>query len=207
MRSKICGITTSDQAIAIADLGVDAIGINFWPGSKRFVDPEKVGWLRELGDRVIRIGVFVNESPDTICQLIDSSLIDWAQLHGDETPEELIQLQKERKVFKALGIKDRSSLDKVNRYDGPLLIDAYAPVDYGGTGETMDWMLGKEATSLNPDREIILAGGLTPANVEQAIAQVGPTAVDVASGVEVQPGIKDLELCRQFIERIQSTQS
>lgn len=205
MRSKICGITTPEQANAIADLGADAIGINFWPRSSRFVAPEDVDWLGELEGRVIRIGVFVNESPANICRLLEANLIDWAQLHGDETPDEVGMLQKEWKVFKALGVKDRSSLETVTRYSGPILLDAYAPIDYGGTGETMDWALGKEATSRNPDRELILAGGLSPDNVTQAIAQVAPTAVDVASGVEVQPGVKDLELCRLFIDRVKAS--
>ncbi len=199
--TKICGIRSLEQAEAIADLGVDALGFNFYPKSKRYLDPEAADWLSQLAGKVCRVGVFVNADPDLICQLLDLDLIDWAQLHGDESPQDLHNLQVEGwNAFKALGVKDESSLEAVANYAGPLLLDAYAPTDYGGSGETMDWALGAEAVRRYADQPIALAGGLTPDNVAAAIAQVSPAAVDVASGVESEPGVKDLELCRRFIE-------
>lgn len=201
VRTKICGVTTESQADAIIDLGVDALGFNFWPKSKRFLDPANADWLKNLVGRTLRIGVFVNADKETLTELLEKNFIDWAQLHGDETPEFVAELQNlGLNVFKALGVKNRDSLSHAARFEGPLLLDAYAPTEYGGSGEQMDWALGAEAVKQFYDREVILAGGLNPGNVGSAIAQVHPAGVDVASGVEVSPGIKDLELCRQFIE-------
>lgn len=199
--TKICGVKSLAQAEAIIDLGVDALGFNFYPKSKRFLDPESADWLSKLSGRTLRIGVFVNAELDLIRTLLDHDLLDWAQLHGDESPRFVENLQDEGwPVFKALGVKDSSSLKRAAEYTGPLLLDAYAPVEYGGSGETMDWQLGAEAVESFPEREIILAGGLQPSNVAQAIKQVRPVAVDVASGVETNPGEKDLALCQQFID-------
>jgi phosphoribosylanthranilate isomerase len=108
-------------------------------------------------------------------------------------------------VFKALGVKDRAMLDTAAAFASPtLLLDAYAPNEYGGSGETMEWALGAEAVRLWPDRQIILAGGLTPENVAEAVRQVDPAAVDVASGVEASPGRKDLDKVRAFLERVRA---
>ncbi len=200
---KICGITTGDQATAIVEAGADALGINFWPKSKRYIAIEKAQpWLRELEDSVPRVAVTVNASDDEIRTLIDSGVIDWIQLHGDETPDRVKSLtQQGCPVFKAMGVKDRKLLETASQYASlTLLLDAYAPVEYGGSGETMDWSLGFEAVNRWPERQIILAGGLTPDNVAEAIQQVKPAGVDVASGVESSPGIKDLDLVRSFIE-------
>ena len=198
--TKICGIKSLQQADAIIDLGVDALGFNFYPKSKRYIDPEEADWLGKLTGKTLRIGVFVNANIDTIRTLIDHDLLDWAQ-HGDESPQFVRNLQDEGwPVFKALGVKDSSSLELAAEYSGPLLLDAYAPTDYGGSGEIMDWHLGAQAVQRFPEREIILAGGLQPDNVAAAIKQVRPVAVDVASGVEGEPGEKDLGLCKQFIE-------
>lgn len=201
---KICGITAGDQAEAVVAAGADAIGINFWPRSKRFVALEEATpWLRDLENTVPRVAVTVNATDDELRRLHESGAIDFLQLHGDETPERVRSLAGEGlPVFKALGVRDRVSLDAAAVYDSPtLLLDAYAPVDYGGTGETMDWALGAEAVEKFPDREIVLAGGLTPGNVAAAIRQVHPAGVDVASGVESAPGVKDLDLVRCFVEK------
>ena len=205
VRTKICGIKTQQQAEDIVALGVDALGINFWPKSRRYLAPEEAVWLKELRGQVLRIGVFVNADKKQVCDLLERDLIDWAQLHGDESPELVAELLKEDwKVFKALRVKDRESLARAELFAGPLLLDAYAPTEYGGSGEKMDWALGAEAVQKYPDREVILAGGLNPDNVGAAIAQVRPAAVDVASGVEDSPGVKNLELCRKFIEAANS---
>ncbi len=201
VRVKICGVRTPAQAEALTAMGVHAIGFNFWPGSKRYLAPGDAGWLDALGESVIRVGVFVNEAPDSIRRLLDRGRIDWAQLHGDETPEAVGALQREGyRVYRALRVRDASSLDLVAAYEGPILLDAYVPAEYGGSGATMDWALGAEAVRRFPGRSIVLAGGLHPDNVARAVAEVGPAAVDVASGVESAPGEKDLALCRRFVE-------
>lgn len=204
---KICGITRADEARAIVDAGADALGINFWPKSKRFIALEEaLPWLRDLAGTVPRVAVTVNADDDELRRLHDSGVIDWIQLHGDETPDRVRSLtQQGLPVFKALGVRDRSSLEAAAAYDSPtILLDAYAPNEYGGSGATMDWALGAAAVAQWPDRQIVLAGGLTPENVAEAIRQVRPAAVDVASGVEVSPGRKNLELVRDFIEAARS---
>ena len=200
---KICGITTGEQAEKIVALGADAIGVNYWPKSKRFIEPARAcEWLPDLAGKVARVAVFVNPTDDELRAVFDSGCIDFLQLHGDERSDRVNSLiQQSLPVFKALGIKDRAMLESAANFDSKtLLLDAYAPVVYGGSGETMDWSLGAEAVKQWPDREIILAGGLKPGNVAAAIRQVSPAGVDVASGVESSPGIKDLDLVKAFIE-------
>jgi len=204
---KICGITQGDQAGQIVALGPDAIGINFWPQSKRYIGFDQARpWLDELNGEVTRIGVFVNADSDEIIRILESGAIDHAQLHGDESIEEVESLlNKGLSVYKALGIKDSAALDNIASYPGDtILLDAYAPSEYGGTGEAFDWNLGRLAIERFTDqKKIILAGGLTPDNVAEAIQQVAPFAVDTASGVESgTPGIKDLDKVKRFIEAV-----
>ncbi|MEM7601743.1 MAG: phosphoribosylanthranilate isomerase [Verrucomicrobiota bacterium] len=202
-RVKICGITTGAQAEAIIDLGADALGINFWPKSKRYIALEEASpWLLDLAGTVPRVAVTVNASDEELRAIHDSGGIDWIQLHGDESPDRVDSLtQQGLPVFKAIGVKDRSMLDSASAYHSlTLLLDAYAPNEYGGSGETMDWSLGAAAVRDWPDHQIILAGGLKPENVAKAIRQVHPAGVDVASGVEISPGVKDLDAVRAFIE-------
>lgn len=199
---KICGITTGDQANAIVEAGADALGINFWPRSKRYIAIEEARpWLLDLAGVVPRVAVTVNASDDEIRAIAESGAIDWIQLHGDETPDRVESLtQQGHAVFKAMGVKDREMLSAAAKFPSPtLLLDAYAPVEYGGSGETMDWSLGAEAVQQWPDRQIVLAGGLHPGNIADAIRQVKPTGVDVASGVEAEPGVKDLDKVRAFL--------
>lgn len=206
VKAKICGLTRGDEAARIAAMGAGALGINFWPGSKRHIAPEAAApWLRELAGAVTRVGVFVNATDGEMLALLEDGLIDAAQLHGDEAPDQVGRLISRGQVaYKALGVRDRPGLAAAAAFPGPvLLLDAWAPAAYGGTGETMDWALGREAVARWPDRRIILAGGLTPDNVSEAIRQVGPFAVDVASGVESgTPGRKDLEKVRAFLEAV-----
>lgn len=206
---KICGITRGDEAHAIVAAGADAIGINFWPKSKRFIPlDEALPWLRELTGTVPRVAVTVNPADEELRQLIDSGVIDWIQLHGDETPERVKSLtQQGLPVFKAMGVRDRAMLEIAATYDSPtLLLDAYTPNEYGGSGETMDWELGFEAVQRWPEQQIVLAGGLTPGNVTEAVRQVRPAAVDVASGVESSPGRKDLDKVMTFIDALRISQ-
>jgi phosphoribosylanthranilate isomerase len=202
---KICGVTQREQAEAIAAAGADFIGVNFWPGSKRFLSPEKAAaWVGSLEGKAEVIGVFVNADPghlDAITQTIPL----WAlQLHGDETPEECARLiQAGHRVIKAFQVRDEATLDQIAAYAvEDVLLDAYHAGERGGTGETFPWKLAHKFLNLYPDRRLWLSGGLTPENVAVAVQGVRPCAVDVASGVESGvPGIKDLVKVGQFIRR------
>ena len=200
---KICGITSDEDARQVAAAGADALGINFWPGSKRYVAMESArAWLPDVV--IPRVGVFVNATLAEITAIMESGLIDLAQLHGDETPEFAQALADRGLPFiKALGVKDETSLAGVRNYPtSGILLDAYCPGEYGGAGETFDWTLARKVVDGNPDKRIILAGGLNPDNVRQAAEAVTPFAVDIASGVERSPGVKDLLKVRQVVERI-----
>lgn len=207
VKAKICGITTAEDAQAIVSQGADAIGINFWPRSKRYVAlTEAADWLADLAGEVTRVGVFVNATQAELEKAFAAGCLDALQLHGDESPVFVRGLLAQGiPVFKALGGKDEGVLAEVRAYSGhcdAILLDAYAPTEYGGTGETMDWALGRTVVEAEPTRRVVLAGGLVPENVAAAIAQVGPFAVDVASGVESVPGVKDLEKVRDFLAAV-----
>ncbi|MGY8640910.1 MAG: phosphoribosylanthranilate isomerase [Verrucomicrobiales bacterium] len=210
VKTKICGITTAEQAHAITELGADALGFNFYAKSKRYLlpDTEATSWMRELAGNITRIGVFVNPTRDEIEKSFAAEIIDYAQLHGTESPEFLAELSAAGfPVFKALGVKSRETLELAEGFskgaENAILLDAYAPVEFGGTGETMDWTLGHDAVEKWPEQRVILAGGLVAENVADAIAQVRPFAVDTASGVESGvPGVKDLEKVRAFLEAV-----
>lgn len=190
---KVCGVTRPADASDLVDLKVDAIGVNFWPKSKRFAHPESVSWLRELGGQILRVGVFVNESPSLPLRLIDNGLIDVVQLHGDEAPSDAtVYLDSGVAFVKALGVKDSRDLESAVDYGASaILLDAHAPGIYGGTGKTMDWETAVVFKADHPDLPLILAGGIVPENAEAAAKQVAPAALDTASGVESAPGIKD----------------
>lgn len=200
---KICGITQEQQAHDIIALGADALGINFWPKSKRYLPLENAGWLPALYAQTTLVAVLVNADERTLDTLLDQRLVHILQLHGDETPEHVAALQaRGARVIKALAVRDRASLDRIADYPcETILLDAYNPGLYGGTGETFPWDLAVIAREQFPDKRIILSGGLTPANVRAAVEATRPAAVDVASGVESSPGIKDLAMVREFIEQ------
>jgi phosphoribosylanthranilate isomerase len=204
---KICGITQEQQAREIIMLGADALGINFWPQSKRYIPIETASlWLPALRDLTTLVAVLVNPDEVTLKRLIEQPLVHILQLHGDETPAQVAELQDRGVlVIKALQIRDRDSLHQIGHYPcETILLDAYNPGLYGGAGETFPWELAVIAKDMFPDKRILLSGGLTPANVRQAIEETQPAAVDVASGVESSPGIKDLNLVREFIDQARS---
>lgn len=200
---KICGITQLEQARAIIDLGADALGINFWPGSKRYIPLDNAAaWLPEVYDQTTLVAVMVDPEPALLERLLSERVVHILQLHGNESPADVERLMNAgARVIKALQVKDRASLAKIGDYPcESLLLDAYNPAAYGGTGETFPWELAVEAQERHPEKKIILSGGLTPANVRQAVRQTHCLAVDVASGVENgTPGIKDLDQVRRFI--------
>lgn len=191
---KVCGVTLPDDAEQLAALGVPALGVNFWPQSKRYCSPESAAnFLPALKDRILRVGVFVNSGPELPAQLFQDGLIDLIQFHGDETPEDCVAFAALNIPFiKAIGVNSAASLEHSEDYRAAgLLLDAHAPGIYGGTGETIDWTLARQFIDSHPDLPLILAGGITPDNAADALATVRPAALDVASGSESEPGIKD----------------
>lgn len=197
IRIKICGITNLEDALLAAELGADALGFIFYPPSPRAVAPDAArAIIAQLPPFVSTVGVFVDENAATVKELAAQVGLDWLQLHGQETPEYCRSLG--RRAVKAFRIQNESSLTGLAAYQGAaqaFLLDTYKKGLIGGTGETFNWDLALKAKQYGP---IILAGGLTPANVAQALAAAQPQAVDVASGVEAAPGKKDLEKLRAF---------
>jgi phosphoribosylanthranilate isomerase len=204
---KICGITQEQQARQIIALGADALGINFWPKSKRYLPvAEAAAWLPGLKDTTTLVAVLVNPEPALLDQLLNLSLVHILQLHGDESPALVADLlDRGVSVIKALQVRDQESLKQIGDFDcETILLDAYNPGLYGGTGHQFPWELAALARETYPEKRFILSGGLTAANVRQAVLQTHPAAVDVASGVESSPGIKDLAQVREFIEQARS---
>ena len=201
MRVKICGITNLEDAVLAAELGAHALGFIFYPKSPRSVRLEVAREIiRNLPPFIMTVGVFVDEEAGVVRGIAETAGLDWVQLHGSESPEYCRSLK--RRVIKGFRIKDPSSLSLLPDYRGSVqafLLDTYKAGTAGGTGETFDWALARQAGELGP---IILAGGLTPANVAQAISAARPAAVDVASGVEARPGKKDPVRLREFFEAV-----
>lgn len=196
VRVKICGITNIVDALHAVRAGADALGFVFSEESPRYLFPEQAASIiRELPPFVQAVGLFVNADIDFVNATAEQCRLDMLQLHGDESPEFCQQVK--RRVIKAFRVKDITSLDPIRNYRvAGILLDAYSPKAYGGTGMIFNWDVVKEAEKYGP---IILAGGLAPDNVRQAVENVCPYAVDVSSGVEAAPGRKDPEKMREFI--------
>jgi len=201
VKIKICGITNLEDALLAAELGADALGFIFYPKSPRKVAPETAREIiAQLPPFVASVGVFVDEAAAVVQELAARVGLDWVQLHGQESPEYCRNLG--RKVIKGFRIQDEDSLRLLAGYQGAaqaLLLDTYKKGQVGGTGEVFDWYLSRKA---KPYGRIILAGGLTPENVAQAIAAARPQAVDAASGTEAAPGRKDPAKLRAFFAAI-----
>jgi phosphoribosylanthranilate isomerase len=199
-RVKICGITRHEDAEQAASLGAWAIGFNFWEGSKRRCDPGvAAGIARALRRQVEPVGVFVNAGLDEIVRLAEGVGLTHVQLHGDEGPSFCTAVAERTgaKVIKALRVGSGADIRDAERFHTDFhMFDAAAGAAYGGTGRTWDWALAAQRRSQVP---LILSGGLTPENVAEGITAVRPWAVDVASGVESAPGIKDPAKVEAFI--------
>ncbi len=198
-RIKICGITNLEDAQYAVAAGADALGFVFYERSPRYIHPEKAGQIvSELPPFVTTVGLFVNAASDIIRQTMRVAGLGVVQLHGDESPEDCHLNQ--HPVIKAVRVKGADSLAGIDDYQvSALLLDTWSDQQYGGTGESFDWQLAKKLTGHLP---IILAGGLTPDNVAQAIQVVNPYAVDVSSGVEKSPRHKDHNKIRKFIQQV-----
>ncbi len=201
---KICGVTTKADAEQLVAMGVDALGVNFWPSSKRYLAPNEAQWLREMADKIVRVGVFVNASPESVMQLFSEGLIDMVQLHGDESPADAVRYRDEQVPFiKAFGVKTAADLSHAGEYGAAaVLLDAHAPGIYGGTGETFDWEVASDFRRQHSNLPVILAGGIVPENAGLAVMSVLPAALDIASGAEYSPGVKDFEKVAAFLRAL-----
>jgi phosphoribosylanthranilate isomerase len=200
---KICGITNLPDARLAVELGAAALGFVFYPKSPRYVPVAKAADIcNALPPFVAKVGVFVDELEFEIEKALRECLLNALQFHGDEPPGFCQKFAA--KSIKAIRVRDESSLRTAAEYDvDALLLDTYIDSERGGTGQTFDWSLAVKAQeTLAPP--VILSGGLTPANVQEAIRKVRPYAVDVSSGVEREPGKKDPEKLRRFIELVKA---
>lgn len=202
---KICGVTKSENALHAIEAGAGALGFNFYAPSPRAISADDdLGWIRNLKKSfplVALVAVVVNPDYLLLKRLRDAGCFDAIQFHGDETPE---FCQREGAAFddwiKALRVRMPNDLMRAMSYDTSfLLLDAAVPGSYGGSGQQLDWSLAKKFIHEHPEKRVILAGGLTPENVSQAVTAVQPHAVDVASGVESSPGNQAPEKIRRFL--------
>ena len=200
MKVKICGIRSLEEAQAAVDVGADALGFNFWSPSARYVEPYAAREvITGIAPNVCTVGVFVNEEASRIVDIVSELRLSAVQLHGDESPEFCERLASIRtfKTIKAIRVEQDFDLSLIESYRvNMVLLDSSSEGSYGGTGRRFDWRIAIEAKHLAP---IILAGGLNIENVWDAITQVRPAAIDVCSGVEAEPGRKDLEKLRGFM--------
>lgn len=209
-RIKICGVTNADDARAAVDAGADALGFNFYRSSKRFVELDRAGEIADVvPSHVAKVGVLVNHSVSEIQDAVEALQPTHIQLHGDEPAELLSDLPPTIKIIRAYrcgpnGLAPLASYLKrcrsCGRMPDAVLLDSDAVGAFGGTGQAADWSSIANQRAMLGDAPLILAGGLSPTNVASAIAAVHPDAVDVASGVERQPGSKDRDLMKQFID-------
>jgi len=196
VRVKICGITNTEDALVAVEAGADAIGFVFHEKSPRNVSPQKAAAIiAKLPPFVQSVGLFVDADVERVNWVTDFCGVDLIQLHGDEDPEYCTEIR--RRIIKVFRVKDAASLSSLGRYQvAGYLLDAWSPDAHGGTGKSFDWNLARELVG---NRSIIIAGGLTPENVREAVDIVRPYAVDVSSGVESSPGEKDIDKVRNFI--------
>lgn len=207
---KICGITSLQDARWVAEAGADMLGFLFYPASPRSVHPDQaaamISEIRHEFPSIRCVGVFVNEPLERVRRLVAQCGLDMVQLHGEESPTEVNVLMAEGiPVIKGFRLRDATVLEVMALYRPAVyLVDAYVPGQLGGTGQRCAWDVAARARDHGP---LMLAGGLTPENVAEAICTVHPWGVDVASGVETAPGRKDPERVRGFIRNVRFLQS
>lgn len=202
VRVKICGVTRAADASAAVEAGADAIGFNFVPGSPRAIAGEEAARIgRTLPPFVTQVGVFADAAPEDVARLVREVGLQVVQFHGEESPAACARCPVP--WYKAFAAEAGLAADRVRSYGRELfLLDAHAAGRRGGTGQTFDWDIARRAASWG---RVILAGGLTAVNVAAAIAAARPFAVDVCSGVERSPGIKDVALMQAFVEKVRQT--
>lgn len=208
VKVKVCGITNAEDAWTAVEAGADALGFIFYKQSPRYVVPAVASRIiAELPPLIVTVGVFVNEGMATVRSIMDTCGLAMAQLHGDENASYCHELS--RPSMKALRLKDRGSLLALAEYQGRggvrgFVLDTFSELAYGGTGQVTDWTL---AADVAKSARVLLAGGLTPDNVTEAIRTVHPYGVDVSSGVESAPGKKDPAKVRAFLETVRVVSS
>ncbi len=200
IRVKFCGITRKVDALTASRLGVHALGFIFAKESARYIAPDLASRIiAELPPFVLKVGVFINEEEENINNIISLCKLEIIQLHGDESAKFCNKFHGKTRVIKSISVKKDSVLRMVEKYNSvdAILLDTHDDKLKGGTGKSFDWEIAKEAKSFG--KPIILSGGLNPQNIKEAIADVNPYAVDVSSGIEKSPGIKDHELMAKFL--------
>ena len=198
IKVKICGITNKEDALYAAGCGANALGFIFYEKSPRYIEPDDAKTIiAALPPFVTTVGVFVNKDFNDIRDITLLTGVTVVQLHGDESPSYCNLV--EGKLIKAIRVKNDSSIEGLKKYDvDAFLLDSFDKNSFGGSGLTFDWKLAEKAKQYG---KIILAGGLTPDNVEEAVKKVVPYGVDVNSGVEQKPGIKNKNKVKEFIIR------
>lgn len=207
MRVKICGITQIEQGKAIVELGADSIGFICVPESPRYVSADRLRAIADtLPSETVKIGVFANHGVTEIISVVQQAHLSAVQLHGTESPEFCRQVRQairpEIELIKAFRLKSAASLGETSAYldcVDTLLLDAYHPQMLGGTGHTIDW---QDLLQFKPAIPWLLAGGLTPDNISEALSRLQPDGIDLSSGVERSPGDKDLAKVAQLFEAI-----
>ncbi len=205
IRIKVCGITRLEDAMSASGLGVDAIGFIFYEKSKRFIRPsDAAAIIRRIPPFISTVGIFVDASLDEICSVMGLTGIGAVQLHGDETPEFCNQCPG--RVIKAFRVSSDFRLSTIRQYNGlsAFLLDTWDENLHGGTGRPLDWAVAAKATSYG---NLVLAGGLGPSNLAEAIAAVTPYGVDLNSGIEILPGQKNPQKMRQAVEIVRGCAS
>jgi phosphoribosylanthranilate isomerase len=205
---KICGITQHSDALAACELGADAIGLVFYPPSSRAISVNQIeGIVRDLPKQVAVVALFVDPTVEEVNQVIATGMIDLLQFHGEETPTYCqsfgLPTMKAFRVGKDLDLQKSIALHGGSEL---ILLDAYEKDAPGGTGKLFDWDVAIKAAQ-SKEIKLVLAGGLNPDNVQEAVIRVGPFGVDVSSGVESSPGKKDIALIEKFIEGVRSVSS
>ncbi|WP_028585448.1 phosphoribosylanthranilate isomerase [Desulfogranum mediterraneum] len=210
-RIKICGITRLDDALEAVEEGVDALGFIFYEGSPRFIDPEEAKLIIEqLPPFVGTVGVFVDKKRKEVEEIVEYCCLDYVQLHGSESPKYCERLARHAapcQVLKALRVGPELSAETVAVYSPHVkgfVLDTYSPLAVGGTGTAFDWNLIEK---LELQKPFLLAGGLSPDNVESALTTVRPYGVDANSGLETEPGVKDHGLIRSFIRKVRELEN
>jgi phosphoribosylanthranilate isomerase len=204
---KICGVTNDKDARACAELGASMMGFNFYPQSSRYIEPKVARQIIEaIPPGICAVGVFVDARAEEIRNIADLAGVRCVQLHGRTSPDTCSELAREFRIIRAFSTDPLFRPEEVSLFDNcDVLVDAHHPNLRGGTGRTCDWLAARTTRSLA--RFLILSGGLTEENVGQAIATVAPHAVDVCSGVESAPGVKDHLALQNFIAAVRAASS
>jgi phosphoribosylanthranilate isomerase len=207
MQIKICGITNSNDALACAAAGVDMIGLNFCEQSPRYIEPDRARTIaRVLSSSTQAVGIFVDIPVGEIQRVARDVGLRILQLHGSESPEMCAELARDFEIIKALRIDGGFDARRVSDYPAcTILLDTYDEQMAGGTGEVADWEVARETRKFAT--RLMLAGGLNPENVAEAIARVNPDGVDVCSSLESAPGVKNLRRVQQFVSAVRNAQN